>query len=77
MSRTRLTLPMRFRSEQRALATIRDNGLFSIGAQVIATDEPDSPYRVVIFTAKPDAVSRHLIQQVLPGVIWERSEVPT
>lgn len=73
--RTRLTLPMRFRSEKRALAVIRDNGLFSIGAQVITTDEPDSPYRVIIDTAKPDAVCRHLGQCMLPGVEWARSEL--
>lgn len=73
MSRTRLTLPMRFRSEKRALGFIRDNGLFGIGAQVIPSDEAGSPYRVIIDTAKPDAVCRHLEQQMLPGVVWTRT----
>lgn len=74
--RTRLTLPMRFGSEKRALGFIRDNGLFSIGAQVVAVDTAGSPYRVIIDTAKPDAVCRYLGQSSMPGVEWARSELP-
>lgn len=66
---------MRFGNEKRALGFIRDNGLFSIGAQVIAVDAPVSPYRVIIDTAKPDAVCRHLGQSMLPGVEWTRSDL--
>lgn len=73
--RTRLTLPARFANEKRALGFIRDNGLFSIGAQVIAIEGETSPYRVIIDTAKPDAVARYLVQQALPGVEWQRSEL--
>lgn len=75
--RTRLTLPFRFLNEKRALGFIRDNGLFSIGAQVVALTDAASPYRVIIDTAKPDAVCRHLAQNMLPGVEWSRSELPT
>jgi hypothetical protein len=74
--RIRLTLPARFANEKRALGFIRDNGLFSIGAQVIALEEAANSYRVIIDTAKPDAVCRYLMQQALPGVVWARSELP-
>jgi hypothetical protein len=72
--RTRLTLPMRFGNEKRALGFIRDNCLFNIGAQVLAVDTAGSPYRVVIDTAKPDALARYLTN-TMPGVEWARSEL--
>lgn len=75
MSRWRLTLPMRFNTEKRALGVIRDNGLFNIGAQVIELyGAAGSPYRIIIDTAKPDAVQRYLSQGPTPGVEWQRTE---
>ncbi len=73
--RTRLTLPMRFRSERLALNLIRDNGLFSIGAQVVALDDSGKQWRIVIDTAKPEAVCRYLAQSSTPGIEWARSEL--
>jgi hypothetical protein len=73
--RTRLTLPSRFGTESRALAFIRDNALWCIGPQVIAADESGRNWRVVIDTAKPDAVCRYMSQR-LPGIEWQRSELP-
>lgn len=72
--RTRLTLPMRFASERKALNVIRDTGLFNIGAQAIETDGPNG-WRVIIDTSKPDAVCRYL-SQGMPGIEWARSELP-
>jgi hypothetical protein len=74
---TRLTLPMRFNSEKRALGAIRDNGLFSMGA--VAVELPGTGggrWRIVIDTGKPDAVARYLSQSMTPGVEWQRSELP-
>ena len=73
--RTRLTLPMRFANERRALGVIRDNSLFPIGAQAIAVDETGLGWRVIIDTSKPDAVCRYLSQS-MPGVEWQQSERP-
>lgn len=73
--RTRLTLPMRFATERRALGVIRDNSLFTIGAQAISVDESGLAWRVIIDTGKPDAVQRYLSQN-MPGVEWARSELP-
>ncbi len=74
--RNRLTLPMRFATEGRANGVIRDNSLFSIGAQAIELPgEEGNRWRVVVDTSKPDAVSRYLSQS-MPGVQWERSELP-
>jgi hypothetical protein len=69
---TRLTLPLRFRTEKHALGTIRDNSLFTIGA--IATQSAGR-WHVVIDTARPDAVLRYLAQN-MPGVEWTRSDTP-
>jgi hypothetical protein len=73
--RTRLTLPMRFASERRALNLIRDNGLFTVGALAIDTDGPNG-WRVVIDTSKPDVVCRYLAQSMMPGIEWARSDLP-
>jgi hypothetical protein len=73
--RTRLTLPMRFNTETRALGAIRDNQLFNIGAQHVALDDTGRNWRVVIDTGKPDAVARYLAQH-MPGVNWHRAELP-
>jgi hypothetical protein len=67
---------MRFRSEARANGVIRDNGLFSIGAQAVEVDTTGSGWRIIIDTAKPDAVQRYLSQNNTPGVTWARSELP-
>jgi hypothetical protein len=71
--RTRLTLPMRFANEKRALGVIRDNSLFTIGALAVAVDGTGLGWRVVIDTGKPDAVCRYL-GQYMPGVEWTRSQ---
>lgn len=74
-TRTRLTLPMRFNTEKRALGVIRDNGLFTIGAQVIElTGTEGSRFRIIIDTFKPDTVCRYLAQH-MPGVEWQRTEL--
>jgi hypothetical protein len=75
---TRLTLPLKFKREGHALAVCRDNSLFTIGAQVIEVksevwEDTGTPWRVVIETARPDAVLRYL-RQHMPGVTWERAE---
>jgi uncharacterized protein YbdZ (MbtH family) len=67
---TRLTLPLRFSGQRAALALIRSNGLFSIGAQTLWTPEG---WRVVIDTARPEAVIRYLGEK-LPGVTWIASD---
>ena len=74
--RTRLTLPLRFNSEKRALGVIRDNQLSGLGAVVIelATGEA-SRWRVAIDTEKPNAVCRYLQQNNTPGVEWQRTEL--
>jgi len=72
--RTRLTLPMRFNTEHKALGLIRDNSLFSIGALAAQVDDTAKAWRIVIDTAKPDAVCRYLAQH-MPGVEWARSEL--
>ena len=75
--RTRLTLPLRFNSEKRALGVIRDNQLFGLGAVVVELpDGTASRWRVVIDTEKPDSVCRYLKQNNTPGVDWQRSELP-
>lgn len=72
--RTRLTLPMRFGTEKRALGVIRDNALFPLGAQVVELAGDDSRrWRIVIDTARPDAVQRYLKQNT--GIEWERAEL--
>jgi hypothetical protein len=74
--RTRLTLPMRFTTEKRATGFIRDNGLFGIGAQSLELPGAEgSRWRVIIDTARPDAVASYLSQQLMPGVQWARSEL--
>jgi len=73
--RTRLTLPMKFANEKRALGVIRDNSLFTIGAQAVAVDDTGLGWRVIIDTSKTDAVCRYLSQSML-GVEWARSETP-
>ncbi len=72
--RTRLTLPMRFATEKRALGVIRDNSLFPLGAQVVSVDDSGMSWRIVIDTAKPDALCRYL-GEFMPGVEWQRSEL--
>ena len=77
--RVRLVLPMRFAAEKRALAFIRDNGLFGIGAQVSQVCLTPASYRVVIVTQSPgkaEAVARHVGENMLQGVTWEREETP-
>ena len=77
--RVRLVLPMRFAAEKRALAFIRDNGLFGIGAQTALLSEHPASYRVVIVTqsaSKAEAVARHVGLSMLPGVTWDREEMP-
>lgn len=72
--RTRLTLPMRFTTEKRALGVIRDNGLWNIGAQVVEIPgEGPGRWRIIIDTAKPDVVQRYLSEGPTPGVVWQRS----
>lgn len=76
--RTRLTLPLRFNSEKRALGVIRDNGLFSLGAQVIELEEDHGQrWRIVIDCQahRADAVARYLKQGPTPGVDWQRTEL--
>lgn len=73
--RTRLTLPMKFNTEARANGVIRDNSLFSIGAQAILLPN-NAGWRVIIDTAKPDAVCRYLSQSVMQGIEWQRSDLP-
>lgn len=74
--RTRLTLPMRFASERKALSLIRDNCLFNIGAQAAQVDDGPKGWRVIIDTSKPDVVCLHLSQNMMPGIEWARSELP-
>lgn len=72
--RTRLTLPMRFGTEKRALGVIRDNALFPLGAQVIELPGDDgNRWRIVIDTTRPDAVARYLKQNT--GIDWQRTEL--
>lgn len=72
--RTRLILPMRFGTEKRALGVIRDNSLFPLGAQVVEFDGDDPKrWRIVIDTARPDAVQRYLKQNT--GIEWQRTEL--
>jgi len=74
-SRTRLIFPARFRGERAAAAFLRDNGLYAIGAQAIPSD---GEFKIVIDTARPDAVQRYLAQGgPLPGVEWQRVELPS
>lgn len=65
---TRLILPIKFSGERAARAMVRDNQLFGIGAQALWTDEG---WRVVIHTARPEAVAKYLAEK-LPGVTWEQ-----
>lgn len=73
--RTRLTFPMRFATEKRALAAIADNSLFPLGAQALPVDDTGLGWRIVIETARPDAVCRYLGQH-MPGIEWQRTELP-
>ena len=72
--RTRLTFPMRFATEKRALAAIGDNSLFPLGAQAVSIDGTGLGWRIVIDTAHPDAVCWYLGQH-MPGIEWQRAEV--
>lgn len=78
MSRTRLTMPLCFRSERQALGVVRDNSLFNIGAQVVEVEDPRLRWRIVIDTGKPDAVLRYLSQNgaMSGGPDWLRSDLP-
>jgi len=67
---TRLTLPLVFAGQRAARALVRDNSLFSIGAQTHWTPEG---WRVFIDTARPEAVIRYLGEK-LPGVTWTADE---
>lgn len=68
--RTRLTLPLLFSGQRAALATIRSNRLFAIGAQTLWTPEG---WRVIVDTARPEVVAKYL-KQKLPGVEWIASD---
>jgi hypothetical protein len=66
--RTRLMLPLKFRSERAALDAIKTNSLFPIGAQ--AAEQTEKVWRVIIDTYRPEAVMRYLAQH-MPGIQWE------
>ena len=66
----RLTLPKRFRSEQLAGVEIRAWALWTLGGHIV----PEGRYfRVVIDTARPEAVQRYLKQQM--GDRWQQETV--
>jgi hypothetical protein len=67
----RLTLPLRFRTEEYANGCIEASSLFPIGAKAVRDD--CGRWLVVIDTDKPERKVKFLKQQ-MPGIEWQVSE---